>query len=82
MCNCGTHEGSVVSIVEHDSLRGAEGCKLPLNFLDINLLESVLVEDSLCRGQERRTMRESEVQIGNSGLILTPVREGHLSEPH
>ena len=25
--------------------------------------------NSLCRGQEKRTMRETEVQIGNSGLI-------------
>jgi hypothetical protein len=31
-------------------------------------LESALVKNSLCRGQERRTMRELEVQIGNSGL--------------
>ena len=30
-------------------------------------LESALVKNSLCRGQERRTMRESAVQIGNSG---------------
>jgi hypothetical protein len=28
-----------------------------------------LVANSLCRGQEKRTMRESEVQIENSGLL-------------
>ncbi len=29
-------------------------------------LESALVGNSLCRGREKRTMRDSEVQIGNS----------------
>jgi hypothetical protein len=28
-----------------------------------------LVANSLTRGQEKRTIRESEVQIGNSGLL-------------
>ena len=31
--------------------------------------KSVLVTDSLCQGQEKRTMHNSEVQIGNSGQI-------------
>jgi hypothetical protein len=29
--------------------------------------QSALAKNSLCPGQERHTMRESEVQIGNSG---------------
>jgi hypothetical protein len=28
------------------------------------------VASSLCRGQEKRTMRETDVQIGNRGLIM------------
>ena len=35
-------------------------------------LGSALVANSLCRGQERRMMREREVQIGNSGFIQSP----------
>ena len=31
-------------------------------------LGAALVARSLCTGQEQRKMRESEVQIGNSGL--------------
>ena len=34
-------------------------------------LGPALVANSLCRGQEKRTMRESEVQIGNSGLLVS-----------
>ena len=33
-------------------------------------LGPALVANSLCRGQEKRTMRETEVQIGNSGLDI------------
>jgi hypothetical protein len=33
-----------------------------------------LVQNSLCRGRMKRTMRESEVQIGNSGLYLCHAR--------
>jgi hypothetical protein len=36
-----------------------------------------LVENSLCPGQQEHTMRETEVQIGNSGLLEE--RTGHDS---
>ena len=29
------------------------------------------VANSLCRGQEKRTMRETEVPLGNSGLLAS-----------
>ena len=35
-------------------------------------LGPALVANSLCRGQEKRMMREREVQIGNPGFIQSP----------
>jgi hypothetical protein len=32
-------------------------------------LGPALVANSLCRGQEKRRMRESKVQIGNFGIV-------------
>ena len=37
-----------------------------------------LVANSLCRGHEKRTMRETEVQIGNSDSGFAKSNEGDL----
>ena len=43
-------------------------------------LGPALVANSLCPGQAKRTMRETEVQIGNSGLkILLAAEEDNYS---
>jgi len=36
---------------------------------------AALVAESLCRGQEKRSRRKSEGQIGNSGLRLDDPRQ-------
>jgi len=36
----------------------------------VTSMEPAVVPNSLCRGQEKRTMHKPDVQIGNSGLLL------------